>query len=437
MSKTRIVIVEDENIVAKDLAMSLGDMGYEVTSVTGRGEEAIRRSEEERPDLVLMDVVLSGKMDGIEAADLIRTRLGIPVVYLSAHADPKTLERAKLTGPSGYLIKPFSKKEVQSTIEMALYRHRLDMKFRESREWFSVTLNSIGEGLISVDSEGQIIFMNRVAEDLTGYSDSEAHNKPLIEALKIRREEKDASEKSLIEKILTRGRKTTSRFGSCVLESRDGEQIIVEVCAAPIRNVQDNVVGVVLVFHDITDLKKTEAALKASHEALAAYSATLENKVKERTSELEQSRADLKIYSESLEKTNEALKIIIEGVEEQKKEIETKITQNLNLTVKPILDQLKSQQLPDTASFLLQSLEFSLSNMFSSFGFNIVKDGHLLTPKEMRICEMIRSGLSSKQIAKVLNISPQTVLVHRKNIRKKLSLARSRSNLASFLKANF
>ena len=155
MSKARIIIVEDENIIAKDLAMSLDDMGYEVTSVTGRGEDAVRRSGEERPDLVLMDVALGGKMDGIEAADLIRTRLGIPVVYLSAHADPKTLERAKLTEPSGYLIKPFSKEEVQSTIEMALYRHRLDMKFRESREWFSVTLNSIGEGLISADSDGQ------------------------------------------------------------------------------------------------------------------------------------------------------------------------------------------------------------------------------------------------------------------------------------------
>jgi PAS domain S-box-containing protein len=437
MNKARIIVVEDENIIANDLAMSLDDMGYEVTSVTGRGEDAVRRSGEERPDLVLMDIVLGGEMDGIEAADIIRTRLGIPVVYLSAHADPRTLDRAKLTRPSGYLVKPFSKEEIQSTIEMALYRHRLDTKFRESSEWFSVTLNSIGEGLISADSKGRIIFMNRVAEGLTGYSDSEAHNKTLLEVLKITGEGRDTSEESTIEKILTRGREATSRFGSCILESRAGARIIVEVCAAPIRNDQEKTVGVVLVFHDITELKKTEEALKASHEALAAYSATLETKVQERTSELEQSRADLKMYSESLEKTNEALKIIIEGIEEQKKEIETKITQNLNLTVKPILDQLKSQQLPETASFLLQSLEFSLTNMFSSFGFNIVKDGHLLTPKEMRICEMIRSGLTSKQIAKVLNISPQTVLVHRKNIRKKLSLAKSRSNLASFLKTNF
>jgi DNA-binding CsgD family transcriptional regulator len=116
--------------------------------------------------------------------------------------------------------------------------------------------------------------------------------------------------------------------------------------------------------------------------------------------------------------------------------VETKISHNLNLTVRPILDQLKSQNLPETVGFLLKSLEFNLTNLFSSFGFNIVKDGHLLTPKEIRICEMIRSGLSSKQIAKVMEISPQTVLVHRKNIRKKLALGRSRQNLASFLKTN-
>ena len=116
--------------------------------------------------------------------------------------------------------------------------------------------------------------------------------------------------------------------------------------------------------------------------------------------------------------------------------VEKKVFHNLNLTVTPILDQLKSQDLSDTVTFLLQSLEFNLTNMFSSFGANLAKDGHTMTPREIRICEMIRSGLSSKQMAKVLGISPQTVLVHRKNNRKKLGLAKSKKNLASFLKVN-
>ena len=104
--------------------------------------------------------------------------------------------------------------------------------------------------------------------------------------------------------------------------------------------------------------------------------------------------------------------------------------------MRPVLDQLKSQDLPDTTQFLLQSLEFNLANVFSSFGIKLMKEGHRLTPREVRICEMIRSGLSSKQMAKVMAVSPQTILVHRKNIRKKLGLARAKQNLASYLKAN-
>jgi DNA-binding CsgD family transcriptional regulator len=115
--------------------------------------------------------------------------------------------------------------------------------------------------------------------------------------------------------------------------------------------------------------------------------------------------------------------------------VERNITQSLALTVQPIIDHLKSQDVSETVAFLLDSLEVSLNNLFSSFRFDIVKNGHLLTPREIRICEMIRSGLSSKQIAKIMGISSQTVLVHRKNIRKKLQLDKSKRNLASFLKA--
>ncbi len=436
IGKRRIIIAEDEKVIADDLALNLRDMGYEVFLVSV-GEDAVRTAKESKPDLVLMDPVLSGKIDGIKAGEFIQTELGVPVIYLTTEADFKSLELARVTGPSGYLKKPINMAELQSAIEMALYKNRFDEKLRENLEWLFATLNSIEDGLISTDSEGRIIFMNESAQRLTGYTESEARNASLADIVNITEQDKDGSEKGIVEKLFTHNRETTSKFGPCVLESRDGSITTVDICSAPIRDVQGETVGLVLVFHDITDLKKTEEALRASHEALASYSATLETKVKERTTELEQSRSELKIYSESLEKTNEALRIIIEGVEEQKKEIETKISQNINLTVKPVLEQLKSQHLPDTAAFLLQSLEFSLTNVFSSFGFNIVKDAHLLTPKEMRICEMIRSGLSSKQIATVLNISPQTVLVHRKNIRKKLSLSKSRSNLASFLKANF
>jgi PAS domain S-box-containing protein len=436
MNKTRIIIAEDKEVIADDLALNLRETGYEVILVTDV-DDAVRMAKENKPDLVVMDTILRGKIDGIKAGEFIQSQLGIPVIYLSTGAESKSLELTKTIEPSAHLKKAINAADVQSAIEARLYKNRFDEKLRENLEWLFVTLNGIAVGLISADSEGRIIFMNESAQLLTGYTESEARNRSLADILDISQGDKDSSEKGVVEKLLTHNKEVTSRFGPCALESRNGTITMVDICSAPIRDMRGKPAGLILVFHDITNLKKTEEALRASHEALASYSSTLETKVKERTGELEQSRSELKIYSESLEKTNEALRIIVEGVEEQKREIEIKITQNLNLTVKPVLEQLKSQQLPDTAAFLLQSLEFSLGNVFSSFGLNIVKDALLLTPKEMRICEMIRSGLSSKQIAKVLNISPQTVLVHRKNIRKKLSLSKSRSNLTSFLKANF
>lgn len=203
-----------------------------------------------------------------------------------------------------------------------------------------------------------------------------------------------------------------------------------------LRDSSGKPIGMVGTLRDISDLKASEEALRRSHEQLAAYSSALELKVQERTKDLEESKRELKRYSESLEKTNEALKLVIQNIEEQKKESEAKVIHNLNLTVKPILDQFASLDLSESVRYLLQSLEFNLNNVFSAFGFNLMTEGDKLTPREVRICEMIRSGLSSKQIAKVMGISAQTVLMHRKNIRKKLALTSSKKNLATYLKAH-
>lgn len=558
MAKARILVVEDEGIIAEDIQMSLRDLGYDVFAVVSTGEEAVRTAEASRPDLVLMDVVLQGEMDGIEAANRIRSSLGVPLIYLTAYADDKMLERAKITEPFGYLIKPFRDRELHSTIEMALFKYELDKQLRESQEWLSVTLNSIGEALIATDRKGFVKFMNPVAQSLTGWREKEAKGRPLKEVFSTTTNpEVSICEFSESDDLAAGAEKWSLANQMGMLVSKDGSHIAIDANAAPIRGAQGDIIGIVLVFRDITErkrveerlrllseaveqttegvglfslqgtllfvnkafaamhgytpeqvtgknlsvfhtdeqmppvlesnrkllaqgyfsgelwhtrtdgsvfpglmhnsvlrdndgkimgliitlrditeLKKTQEALLKSHQELEAYSLSLETKVEERTKDLENSRIELQRYSESLEKTNEALKIIIEGIEAQKKEIEKKISHNLNLTVRPILDQMKSQDISETVGFLLQSLEFSLSNIFSSFGFNIIQPGHLLTPREIRICEMIRSGLSSKQIAKVMGISPQTVLVHRKNVRKKLALGRSRQNLASFLKAN-
>ncbi len=132
MGKAKILVVEDESIIAKDISNTLKGLGYTVTDTASSGKDAVNKAAKTKPDLILMDIVLRGGMDGIEAADQIHTWLNIPIVYLTAYGDEKTLERAKLTEPFGYLIKPFHQNELQSTIEVALHKHEREKWLRES-----------------------------------------------------------------------------------------------------------------------------------------------------------------------------------------------------------------------------------------------------------------------------------------------------------------
>lgn len=134
MKKKQILVVEDERIVATDIKMSVQRLGYAVCGIAFSGEEAIKKTEEMHPDLVLMDIVLEGEMDGIEAASAIRTRFDIPIVYLTAYADEKTLERAKITEPFGYIIKPFEDRELNSILEIALYKHTMERKLKKTQQ---------------------------------------------------------------------------------------------------------------------------------------------------------------------------------------------------------------------------------------------------------------------------------------------------------------
>jgi CheY-like chemotaxis protein len=120
MAVARILLVEDERLIAKDLERRLGRMGYVVVALAATGPEAIRQALEYQPDIVLMDIRLQGQMDGIEAAAFIRTHLNIPLVYMSAYVDEETLARASATRPAGYLRKPFSERQLQVTLEGAL-----------------------------------------------------------------------------------------------------------------------------------------------------------------------------------------------------------------------------------------------------------------------------------------------------------------------------
>lgn len=154
MAKAKILIVEDESIVAKDIQNSLKNLGYNVPTIVSSGDKAIKEVEDSKPDLILMDIILKGDMDGIEAANIIRENYNIPVIFLTANADDKTVSKARIAEPYGYIIKPFREKELQTTIEMALYKHEKVAEMKKERDYYySIVENNDVKDSIFVRSE--------------------------------------------------------------------------------------------------------------------------------------------------------------------------------------------------------------------------------------------------------------------------------------------
>ena len=264
MASARILVVEDERIVAKDLQSQLEKLGYAVPGVASSGAEALQKAAETRPDLILMDIRLKGEMDGVETSQLVRDQFNIPVIYLTAYADENTLKRAKITEPFGYIVKPFEERELRTNIEIALYKHRMERKLRESELWLATTLKSIGDGVITTDSRERVTFMNRVAEALTGWKQEDAVGKELTQVLTILHKETRASAKNPVTKALQEGQVVELAMDT-VLVSSDGEEIPIADTAAPIVDDKGNLAGAVLVFRDITEHRRVEESLRESH----------------------------------------------------------------------------------------------------------------------------------------------------------------------------
>ncbi|MDQ1266045.1 MAG: two-component system, cell cycle sensor histidine kinase and response regulator CckA [Bacteroidota bacterium] len=166
-----IMIVEDEGIVAEDLRLTLENLGYLVPCSVPSGEEALVEAEKHKPDLVLMDIMLKGKMNGLETAEIIKNKFDIPVIYLTAYADEQTLLRAKLTEPFGYILKPFNVKELHSTIEIALYKAEIEQKLKDSEEKYRTLFENMLDGIYHCLPDGTIIDINPALVRILGYED--------------------------------------------------------------------------------------------------------------------------------------------------------------------------------------------------------------------------------------------------------------------------
>jgi PAS domain S-box-containing protein len=268
-SRVRVLIVEDEIIVARDLQIQLTRLGYQVLGVASQADASIQLARRHKPDLVLMDIRLQGEVDGIEAADVIQRDLLIPVIFLTAHADEQTIQRAQRTSPFGYVLKPFEERELRTAIEMALYKHASETRLRQDERRYATTLNSIGDAVIATNDQGRITFINPVAEACTGWKADEARGRLLDEVFRIVEEGNRRSLATPVARVL-RDKTPVELVNSTVLLARDGREVLIEDSAAPIIDDQGQCTGVVLVFRDVTERRRMQRRLRESEARKAA-----------------------------------------------------------------------------------------------------------------------------------------------------------------------
>ncbi|HVV83558.1 MAG TPA: response regulator [Kofleriaceae bacterium] len=271
----RLLIVEDELLVAQSLATLLEVHGHQVLGCVATAADAEATALEGRPELVLMDIHLDGADDGIEAARRIRARLDVPIVFLTAYADRAHLDRAKGSEPHAYLLKPYSDRELLTTIEIVEHRHRGERAQRTRDRWLGTALRSIADGVLGVGPDQRVQFLNHPAEELTGWREADAVGRPLAEVFPLVDEKSHAPRPLPVAESLADG-SIRSLGGPAVLVARGGE-VTIEHSVAAIADDAGDVLGAVVVFRDVGVARELERrlALTARMASLATLTAGL------------------------------------------------------------------------------------------------------------------------------------------------------------------
>lgn len=260
---TKILIVEDESIVALELESRLMDLGYSVCGIVSSGTDAINIMNAKKPNLILMDINIKGPIDGVETAEKIKEVIDIPIIFLTAFSDSNTLQRAKITEPYGYIIKPFEERELHTSIEIALYKHNMEKRLRDNEKRLSITLNSIVDAVIATDNKGDINYMNPAAVSLTSCKFDKIIGKYVLEAFNISSEEIYNAADNAIKEIISNG--YSNNFpANITISFNDNEFRILESSISSIKDEKSNIEGIVFVFHDVTERSIAENAFLES-----------------------------------------------------------------------------------------------------------------------------------------------------------------------------
>jgi PAS domain S-box-containing protein len=261
MPGTGILIVEDQKSVAQELRGRLEELGYKVVDIAYSSEEALLKTEKLHPEIVLLNIRLKGKKDGIQTGSLLHALHDTPVVYMVDDSSHAMVQRAIAAGPFGYIFRPFDEKQILATIETALVRHQLERKLQQSRQWLNTTLTSIGDGVIATDEHGLVRFINPIAIELTGWHHTNAIGKAIYEVFLLLDE--TSREMVDISGIQDKKPRADSKRGfEGLLLPRNGSPVPVEAKATAIQDGKGKVYGMVLVFRDVTPQREAMQEIK-------------------------------------------------------------------------------------------------------------------------------------------------------------------------------
>ncbi len=242
MSKIKILVVEDESIVAKDIQNTLIRLGYDVPATASNAVSAFQKLEELKPNLVFLDIKLKGDIDGIQIAEKIKSNYDIPVIFLTSFVDKVTLDRAKVTEPYGYIVKPFNESDLQTTVEMALYKFEKDKETKYSKDRFENALQTLEEAIMILDINYAVTFLNPKAESLAGYGNDTAAGKDLFSLVKITDENGEELSATNIE-VKVKTDKLCELNNATVTFIRSQETQKSDITCSPVRDEKDNLIG--------------------------------------------------------------------------------------------------------------------------------------------------------------------------------------------------
>ncbi len=257
---TNVLIVEDERIASLLLQKYIKDNGYFLSGAVSSGEDAIEHCQNNDIQIVLMDITLEGKIDGISAASIIFEKFDIPFIFITTASDDSTIERSKETNPYGYIIKPVDRKELRAAIEMALMRHKMENALKENELRLSTILNSIGDAVIVIDTDEKLTYINPIAEKMLEYSNEEIVNKKIGSIVKV----KDINGVT-IETLLNENIHSDNRIE---LISSSNKAIPVSTNLSPLNDFTGTLKGSVLVLRDISKQLESEMKLQESFQQL-------------------------------------------------------------------------------------------------------------------------------------------------------------------------